>query len=151
MNGERFRIWKFRTMRPGADQQTSEVAHLNECDHVLFKIPSDPRVTRVGRHLRRHSLDELPQLWNVIRGQMSLVGPRPPLPSEVAQYGVDARRRLLVKPGMTGLWQVSGRAELPWHERVRLDLYYVENWSVVLDAMVIWKTLGAVLRGRGAY
>ena len=100
---------------------------------------------------RRHSLDELPQLWNVLVGQMSIVGPRPPLPSEVQRYGTDAQRRLLVKPGMSGLWQVSGRAELSWEESVRLDLYYVENWSPALDAQILWRTFGAVLRGRGAY
>jgi exopolysaccharide biosynthesis polyprenyl glycosylphosphotransferase len=151
LNGARFTIWKFRTMRMGADGEVSRLAHLNDCDSVLFKIREDPRVTPFGRWLRHHSLDELPQLWNVIRGQMSLVGPRPPLPAEVEHYGDDLRRRLLVKPGMTGLWQVSGRAELPWKESVRLDLFYVENWSVALDLMVIWKTMGAVLHGRGAY
>ncbi|TMB92166.1 MAG: sugar transferase [Chloroflexi bacterium] len=151
LNSAIFTMWKFRTMQTGADREVRGVAHLNHCDNVLFKIRQDPRVTPVGRWLRRHSLDELPQLWNVIRGQMSLVGPRPPLPEEVDQYGDDVRRRLLVKPGMTGLWQVSGRAELPWRESVRLDLFYVENWSVALDLMVIWKTMGAVLHGRGAY
>jgi lipopolysaccharide/colanic/teichoic acid biosynthesis glycosyltransferase len=105
----------------------------------------------VGRWLRRFSLDELPQLWNVVVGSMSLVGPRPPLPEEVERYGDDVRRRLLVKPGVTGLWQVSGRADLPWDEAVRLDLYYVENWSVSLDLVVLWKTVFAVMRGRGAY
>ena len=122
-----------------------------EKDAVLFKIRRDPRVTPVGRWLRRFSLDEVPQLWNVVKGDMSLVGPRPPLPSEVAKYGYDTRRRLLVKPGLTGLWQVSGRSDLTWEESVRLDLHYVENWSVAMDAMILWKTFGAVLRGRGAY
>jgi lipopolysaccharide/colanic/teichoic acid biosynthesis glycosyltransferase len=108
-------------------------------------------VTPVGRVLRRWSLDELPQLLNVVRGEMSLVGPRPPLPSEVAQYGDDVRRRLLVKPGLTGLWQVSGRSDLPWEECVRLDLRYVENWSVSLDLLILLRTFFAVTRGRGAY
>lgn len=151
VNGDRFRIWKFRTMRVGADRELTHLAHLNHTDGLLFKIRKDPRVTPVGRWIRRHSLDELPQFWNVLRGQMSLVGPRPPLPSEVERYGDDVRRRLLVKPGMTGLWQISGRAELPWEESVRLDLFYVENWSVVGDLMVLWKTLAVVVHGRGAY
>ena len=151
VHGNRFRIWKFRTMRVGADQETTHLAHLNHSDGLLFKIRNDPRVTPAGRWIRRHSLDELPQLWNVLRGQMSLVGPRPPLPCEVEQYGDDLRRRLLVKPGMSGLWQISGRAELPWEESVRLDLFYVENWSVMMDIMVLWKTLAVVVHGRGAY
>ena len=151
LGGRRFRCWKFRTMRRGADRELPLVAHLNTHDGLLFKAPRDPRVTAVGRRLRRLSLDELPQLWNVLTGSMSLVGPRPPLPEEVVRYGDDVRRRLLVKPGMTGLWQVSGRADLPWEEAVRLDLYYVENWSVSLDLVVLWKTVFAVLRGRGAY
>jgi lipopolysaccharide/colanic/teichoic acid biosynthesis glycosyltransferase len=117
----------------------------------MFKIRRDPRITRLGRHLRRFSLDELPQLWNVLKGDMSLVGPRPPLPSEVASYTDDARRRLLVKPGLTGLWQVSGRSDLSWEESVRLDLYYVENWSFTLDLIIIARTVGAVVAGRGAY
>jgi exopolysaccharide biosynthesis polyprenyl glycosylphosphotransferase len=149
--GRTFTIWKFRTMVAGAERRVDEVAHLNEHDGPLFKIRQDPRVTAVGRWLRRFSIDELPQLVNVLRGDMSLVGPRPPLPSEVAGYRDEAGRRLLVKPGMTGLWQVGGRALLPWEEAVRLDLYYVENWSVALDLMVLWKTFGAVLHGRGAY
>ncbi|MFZ0178916.1 MAG: sugar transferase [Candidatus Dormiibacterota bacterium] len=151
VHGIGFRIWKFRTMRVGADQEITRLADLNHSDGLLFKIRKDPRVTPSGRWIRRHSLDELPQLWNVLRGEMSLVGPRPPLPCEVQQYGDDVRRRLLVKPGMTGLWQISGRAELPWEESVRLDLYYVENWSVMMDLMVLWKTLAVVVHGRGAY
>jgi len=150
-NGETFRIWKFRSMYVGAEQQVGELAERNEADDVLFKIRRDPRVTPVGRWLRRFSVDEVPQLWNVVKGDMSLVGPRPPLPSEVAKYGYDTSRRLLVKPGLTGLWQVSGRSDLSWEESVRLDLHYVENWSVAMDAMILWKTVGAVLRGRGAY
>jgi lipopolysaccharide/colanic/teichoic acid biosynthesis glycosyltransferase len=123
----------------------------NEGSGILFKIRRDPRVTRVGRVLRRLSLDELPQLWNVVKGDMSLVGPRPPLPSEVERYADDTRRRLLVKPGLTGLWQVSGRSDLSWEESVRLDLYYVENWSFVLDIMILARTVVAVAAGRGAY
>jgi exopolysaccharide biosynthesis polyprenyl glycosylphosphotransferase len=150
-DGREFTMYKFRTMVDEADQRQHEVAHLDEADGVLFKIRADPRVTRAGSALRRHSLDELPQLWNVLRGQMSIVGPRPPLPSEVQHYGSDAQRRLLVKPGMSGLWQVSGRSELSWEESIRLDLYYVENWSPALDAQILWRTIGAVVRGRGAY
>ncbi|MFN8024891.1 MAG: sugar transferase [Acidimicrobiia bacterium] len=149
--GREFTMYKFRTMVVGADEQVDDLAHLNESDGVLFKIRDDPRTTRSGRFLRKHSLDELPQLWNVLVGDMSIVGPRPPLPSEVQRYGTDAQRRLLVKPGMSGLWQVSGRAELSWDESVRLDLYYVENWSPLLDAQILWRTVGAVVRGRGAY
>jgi lipopolysaccharide/colanic/teichoic acid biosynthesis glycosyltransferase len=149
--GRAFTLFKFRTMRDGADDEVPLLRALTGQDGVLFKLRRDPRVTRVGRTLRRWSLDELPQLWNVLVGDMSLVGPRPPLAREVERYGDVARRRLLVKPGLTGLWQVSGRSELPWEECVRLDLHYVENWSVALDLMVLWKTAWAVARGRGAY
>ena len=134
-----------------AEELLIDLTDKNESGGVLFKIRRDPRVTRVGRILRRLSLDELPQLWNVLTGEMSLVGPRPPLPSEVEMYAEDARRRLLVKPGLTGLWQVSGRSDLSWEETVRLDLYYVENWSFVMDLMIIVRTVGAVVAGRGAY
>jgi exopolysaccharide biosynthesis polyprenyl glycosylphosphotransferase len=150
-NGRTFRLWKFRSMYVDAEERRAQVEDLNESDGVLFKIRRDPRVTPIGRLLRRFSLDEMPQLWNVVRGDMSLVGPRPPLPAEVASYASEVRRRLLVKPGLTGLWQVSGRADLTWEESVRLDLHYVENWSVALDFMILWKTVGAVLHGRGAY
>jgi lipopolysaccharide/colanic/teichoic acid biosynthesis glycosyltransferase len=118
---------------------------------VLFKMRDDPRVTRVGGWLRKLSLDELPQLINILTGSMSLVGPRPPLPEEVALYGDDVLRRLLVKPGLTGLWQISGRSDLSWDESVRLDLRYVENWSLALDALILWKTFFVVARGSGAY
>jgi lipopolysaccharide/colanic/teichoic acid biosynthesis glycosyltransferase len=138
-------------MRVGAELEREALLDLNEHDGLLFKIRGDPRVTRIGRWLRRHSLDELPQLWNVITGSMSLVGPRPPLPAEVDRYPDDVQRRLLVKPGITGLWQVSGRSDLSWAETVRLDLYYVENWSVALDVQLLWKTVGIVLRGDGGY
>jgi exopolysaccharide biosynthesis polyprenyl glycosylphosphotransferase len=150
-DGRHFVISKFRTMRNQADEERADVAHLNEHDGPLFKIRNDPRMTTVGRWLRRFSIDELPQLLHVVTGHMSLVGPRPPLPCEVEQYDEHTSRRLLVKPGVTGLWQVSGRADLSWDESVRLDLYYVENWSPALDFVILWKTMRAVLNGRGAY
>jgi lipopolysaccharide/colanic/teichoic acid biosynthesis glycosyltransferase len=114
-------------------------------------VRADPRITRVGRVLRRWSIDELPQLWNVLRGEMSLVGPRPPLPAEVEQYEHHVSRRLLVKPGMTGLWQVSGRSDLQWDEAVRLDLFYVDHWSPIMDVVIICRTFAAVIKGSGAY
>ncbi|MFF0309434.1 sugar transferase [Streptosporangium sp. NPDC004379] len=149
--GREFRVVKFRTMVVDAERRKVELTSHNEFDGVLFKIRNDPRITRVGAFLRRYSLDELPQLLNVLRGEMSLVGPRPPLPDEVAQYGADVRRRLVVRPGMTGLWQVSGRSDLSWEESVRLDLRYVENWSLMLDLQILWKTWSAVTGGEGAY
>jgi exopolysaccharide biosynthesis polyprenyl glycosylphosphotransferase len=149
--GREFRIFKFRTMVQDAERRKIELAEENEFDGVLFKLRNDPRVTSVGRFLRRYSLDELPQLINVLRGEMSLIGPRPPLPDEVGKYGTDVRRRLVVKPGMTGLWQVSGRSDLSWEESVRLDLRYVENWSLILDLQILWKTWTAVVGGNGAY
>jgi exopolysaccharide biosynthesis polyprenyl glycosylphosphotransferase len=148
--GVEFPMLKFRTMCAAA--VAPEVGAARDAgNEVLFKMRRDPRVTRIGRVLRRYSLDELPQLVNVLRGQMSLVGPRPPLPSEVERYGDDMRRRFMVKPGLTGLWQINGRSDLTWDESVRLDLRYVENWSLTLDMMILWKTMFAVLRGRGAY
>jgi exopolysaccharide biosynthesis polyprenyl glycosylphosphotransferase len=149
--GREFSLYKFRTMVDGAHAMRDILADRNEQDGLLFKMRSDPRVTRVGRRLRAWSLDELPQLINVVRGQMSLVGPRPPLPEEVARYDGDIARRLLVKPGITGLWQVSGRSDLSWYDGIRLDLYYVENWSLTADLTILWKTIGAVVRRRGAY
>ncbi|RKF25262.1 sugar transferase [Micromonospora globbae] len=149
--GREFGVWKFRTMVVDADALLGGLAARNETDGLMFKMREDPRVTRVGRLLRKWSLDELPQLVNVLLGQMSLVGPRPPLPSEVARYDGDVARRLLVKPGMTGLWQVSGRSDLSWEDGIRLDLYYVENWSLAADLTILWKTFGAVVNGRGAY
>ncbi|WP_433783380.1 sugar transferase [Actinomycetospora sp. CA-101289] len=149
--GRTFRMIKFRSMVVNADQQVAQLAATNEGAGPLFKMKRDPRVTRVGGFLRRLSLDELPQLFNVIGGSMSLVGPRPPLQREVATYTEDALRKLLVRPGMTGLWQVNGRSDLTWEESVRLDLRYVENWSPALDVSILWKTVGAVFRGRGAY
>jgi exopolysaccharide biosynthesis polyprenyl glycosylphosphotransferase len=150
-HGAEFTMYKFRTMVVDAEEQRAALMHLNHVDGVLFKIRSDPRVTRVGGWLRKYSLDELPQLLNVLAGRMSMVGPRPPLPEEVAAYSTDARRRLLVKPGLTGLWQISGRSDLTWDESVRLDLRYVENWSLTLDAQIICKTVSVVLKGSGAY
>lgn len=150
-HGREFTMYKFRSMHPDAEDRLGELITLNDHgDGVLFKLRDDPRITGIGKVLRRYSLDELPQLFNVLRGQMSLVGPRPPLPGEVARYDRDVHRRLLVRPGITGLWQVSGRSDLDWDETVRLDLYYVENWSVALDLEIVWKTLSAVLRGAGA-
>ncbi|MFA1541177.1 sugar transferase [Actinomadura monticuli] len=149
--GREFTVLKFRTMVQDAEARKVELMAANENDGVLFKIREDPRITRVGRWLRRYSLDELPQLFNVARGEMSLVGPRPPLPEEVAQYGGDVYRRLVVKPGLTGLWQVSGRSDLSWEESVRLDLRYVDNWTLAMDLQIMWKTWSAVFRGSGAY
>lgn len=148
---EAFTMWKFRTMVTDADRRKSELTVWNENDGLMFKMRRDPRVTRVGRFLRRTSLDELPQLFNVLRGDMSLVGPRPPLPEEVAGYDATALRRLRVKPGMTGLWQVSGRSDLSWDETIQLDLHYVDNWSFSSDLDVMSRTLRAVVDGRGAY
>lgn len=150
-DGREFTILKFRTMVAGAHGARAELADRNEGAGLLFKLRRDPRVTRVGAVLRRYSIDELPQLFNVLTGSMSLVGPRPPLPEESAAYGPDIRRRLLVKPGLTGLWQISGRSDLSWEEAVRLDLRYVEDWSLALDTVILWKTLRAVLHGQGAY
>ncbi len=150
--GSHFTMIKFRSMRTGAETEVVDLAAQNENENsLLFKMKEDPRITPVGKWLRRFSLDELPQLINVVLGDMSLVGPRPPLPSEVERYGGDVSRRLLVKPGLTGLWQISGRSELPWDEAVRLDLHYVENWSLALDFLICWRTFAAVVRRKGAY
>jgi exopolysaccharide biosynthesis polyprenyl glycosylphosphotransferase len=150
LGGQSFSIWKFRTMQVGAERLTADLEALNETDGGLFKIRRDPRVTRVGAFLRRWSIDELPQLVNVLLGQMSLIGPRP-LPVTLEDFAGDERRRLLVRPGMTGLWQVSGRSDLSWEESVRLDLYYVENWSLAVDAVILLRTVIAVVRRHGAY
>jgi exopolysaccharide biosynthesis polyprenyl glycosylphosphotransferase len=153
-HGQPFRLYKFRTMVPDAEQQKAALASRNEVDGVLFKIKDDPRVTRTGAWLRRWSIDELPQLINVLRGEMSLVGPRPwaPVPYAEACKATDhAQRRVAVRPGMTGLWQVSGRADLSWKESVRLDMRYVENWSFALDLQILWKTGKAIFRRSGAY
>ena len=147
----RFMLLKFRTMVVDAEAKRADIEQQNDADGLLFKMRQDPRVTRVGRVLRRYSLDELPQLVNVLLGHMSLVGPRPPLPDEVKGYHGDVRRRLAVKPGITGLWQVSGRSDLSWDDSVRLDLRYVENWSLMLDITILWRTVRAVLATDGAY
>lgn len=152
IHGKPFMMIKFRTMVVDAEARLATLSAENHHDGTpLFKVKDDPRITRVGKFLRRYSLDELPQLINIVRGTMSLVGPRPPLPSEVALYDDSARRRLLVKPGLTGLWQVSGRSDLPWEEAVRLDLRYVENWSLALDFLILWKTVFAIVKADGAY
>ncbi|UOY04039.1 sugar transferase [Blastococcus sp. PRF04-17] len=150
--GETFHVWKFRSMVPDADKIVDQLfEQSNEGNDVQFKMKRDPRVTPIGAFMRRYSLDELPQLFNVLGGTMSLVGPRPHVTREVEQYGYDMARRLLVKPGITGLWQVSGRSDLSWDESVRIDVRYVENWTLTFDLMILWKTFGAVLRGSGAY
>ena len=150
-DGRVFRIYKFRTMVVDAEQRRAQLLADNDADGVLFKLRKDPRVTAVGAHLRRWSIDELPQLLNVFLGDMSLVGPRPALPDEAAKYADHVRRRLVVKPGLTGLWQVNGRSDLSWDESVRLDLRYVENWSFALDLQILWKTISALVRRSGAY
>lgn len=150
-DGKPFTLYKLRTMVVDAEQRLADVIALNEGEGLLFKIRKDPRVTKVGEWFRRRSLDELPQLINVLIGDMSLVGPRPALPTETDAYGHFVRRRLAVKPGITGLWQVSGRSDLAWEEAVRLDVRYVENWSFVLDLQILWKTGFAVMHGDGAY
>jgi lipopolysaccharide/colanic/teichoic acid biosynthesis glycosyltransferase len=150
-DGQVFRIYKFRTMVVDAEKRLAELRANNDFDGVLFKMRRDPRVTAVGAYLRKWSLDELPQLFNVLVGEMSLVGPRPALPDEAARYADHVRRRLVVKPGLTGLWQVSGRSDLSWDESVRLDLRYVENWSLALDLQILWKTFSVIFRGSGAY
>jgi exopolysaccharide biosynthesis polyprenyl glycosylphosphotransferase len=148
-NGRLFAMYKFRTMVHDADRRLDEVAHLNQLDGPVFKTANDPRVTKVGRWMRRHSLDELPQLLNVIRGEMSIVGPRPPLADEVAQYSRAQRRRLSMNPGITGLWQVSGRTNVPFREWVRLDLQYIDNWSLGLDLRIMCKTMWVMAVGTG--
>lgn len=170
LDGQTFRMFKFRSMTTDAEARLVEVKEqalalarvsvdsdgrmVEEPDvdrGVLFKMKDDPRVTPFGRFIRKYSIDELPQLFDVLAGRMSLVGPRPPLPSEVLRYEHDAHRRLLVRPGMTGLWQVNGRSNLTWEQSVRFDLYYVENWSVTLDMIILWRTFAAVFGQRGAY
>jgi exopolysaccharide biosynthesis polyprenyl glycosylphosphotransferase len=149
--GRLFRIYKFRSMDSGAPQQLDALRSANEGSGALFKLREDPRITRIGRTLRKYSLDELPQLWNVLVGDMSLVGPRPPLPGEVSAYENHVHRRLFIKPGLTGMWQVNGRSNLSWEESVRLDLYYVENWSLLGDLILLWRTVRVVARPVGAY
>jgi exopolysaccharide biosynthesis polyprenyl glycosylphosphotransferase len=150
-DGRPFTMFKLRTMSVDAEQRRDSLLEASTGAGPLFKMEADPRITSVGRVLRRFSLDELPQLWNVVRGDMSLVGPRPPLASEVATYDSMAVHRLHVKPGLTGLWQVSGRSDLSWEQSVRLDLRYVDNWSIGFDLLILWRTAAAVLGARGAY
>lgn len=152
-DGRQFRMWKFRSMVVDADKQWQALRGNSSygADDPRLKVKNDPRITPIGRFIRRYSIDEVPQLFNVLKGEMSLVGPRPPLPGEVLRYGVDDHRRLAVKPGITGLWQVSGRSDLSWEESVRLDLHYVENWSLINDFIILAKTIGAVAKSVGAY
>ncbi|MDH6238266.1 sugar transferase [Cryobacterium sp. CG_9.6] len=149
--GETFRMVKFRSMVVNAEDNLSSLLDQNQASGTLFKIRNDPRITRIGGFLRKHSIDELPQLWNIIRGDMSIVGPRPSLPQEVLTYETHVHRRLYIKPGLTGMWQISGRSDLSWEESVRLDLYYVENWSLTKDLMIIWRTFQVVIHPVGAY
>jgi exopolysaccharide biosynthesis polyprenyl glycosylphosphotransferase len=153
LNGKPFKMLKFRSMVMDAEAQldTLAVDSNGAGNEIMFKLANDPRITPVGRWLRRFSIDELPQFFNVLLGDMSLVGPRPPLQSEVENYAEDVHRRFLVRPGITGLWQVSGRSNLSWDDSVRLDLYYVENWSVLGDLQILWRTARAVLGRNGAY
>jgi exopolysaccharide biosynthesis polyprenyl glycosylphosphotransferase len=150
-DGEFFTCLKLRSMVVDAEQALPELHTVAGYDEGLFKLAQDPRITKPGQWIRRFSVDELPQLVNVLRGDMSLVGPRPPLPSEVDRYTLTQARRLRVRPGMTGLWQVSGRSDLSWTESIRLDLYYVDNWSMIQDVVILVRTVGAVLSSRGAY
>ena len=150
-DGELFECWKFRSMYVDAEERRAELEHLNEGPGLLFKLADDPRVTKAGKVLRRYSIDELPQLWNVLKGEMSLVGPRPALPSEVEQYDDWVRNRLKVKPGMSGLWQVSGRTETSFSDYIRYDLFYIQNWSLSLDLWILWRTLRAVFTAEGAH
>jgi exopolysaccharide biosynthesis polyprenyl glycosylphosphotransferase len=151
LDGNTFTMYKLRSMVVDAEARKVELLEQTDRDGLMFKMHADPRVTKVGKVLRRFSLDELPQLWNVVKGDMSLVGPRPPLPSEYEAYHDAVHRRLRVRPGLTGLWQVSGRADLTWEESVRMDLRYVDNWSIALDLQILWKTARAVVQGSGAY
>jgi lipopolysaccharide/colanic/teichoic acid biosynthesis glycosyltransferase len=148
--GKMFTCYKFRTMVTNADQMKAKLLHLNERDVILFKITHDPRITRPGRYMRKYSLDELPQLWNVLKGDMSLVGPRPPLASEVKQYELDALLRLEAAPGITGLWQVQARNSPSFEDYISLDRLYVENWSLGLDLKILFRTIAVVISGTGS-
>jgi exopolysaccharide biosynthesis polyprenyl glycosylphosphotransferase len=149
-NGRSFRCIKFRTMDCDAERRRAELIHLNERDGVLFKITNDPRITRLGRFLRKYSIDELPQFINVLRGEMSIVGPRPPLASEVQEYKLSHLRRLSVTPGITGLWQVQARQDPSFHSYISLDLSYIENWSIWLDLKIMFRTIWVVIAGTGS-
>lgn len=149
--GKPFRMYKMRTMVADAEQRLRDLMHLNEVQWPMFKMRNDPRITRLGRFLRASSLDEVPQLINIVKGDMSLVGPRPPLPHEVAVYTGDQARRLSVLPGLTGLWQVSGRADCSFEQAVALDLDYIDHHTIWLDLAIMFQTFGAVIRGKGAY
>lgn len=151
LKGETFKMHKFRSMVVNAEEELRGLQESNEGSGLLFKMRNDPRITKVGVWMRKFSLDELPQLLNVLRGEMSLVGPRPPLPAEVADYTDSTHRRLYIRPGLTGLWQVSGRSDLSWEESIRLDLHYVENWSLSWDLLIVWKTFKVVIHPVGAY
>jgi exopolysaccharide biosynthesis polyprenyl glycosylphosphotransferase len=151
VDGTRFSMVKFRSMSVTAEADLAALLEQNEGNGLLFKLRSDPRVTRVGSVLRRYSLDELPQLWNIFVGHMSIVGPRPPLVREAEQYDDRLQRRLYIKPGLTGAWQVGGRSDLSWEESIRLDLNYVENWSLLGDLRIMWRTIGVVIGPVGAY
>ena len=148
--GRKFQLFKFRTMVDGAEDRLWEIRHLNEMSGPVFKMRNDPRTTALGSFLRKSSIDELPQLWNIIKGEMSIVGPRAPLPEEVQYYVENQRRRLSVKPGITCLWQVSGRSEIDFNRWIELDLHYIDNWSFWLDIRIMLKTIPAVFTGRGA-
>jgi exopolysaccharide biosynthesis polyprenyl glycosylphosphotransferase len=151
VNGRKFKMFKFKSMRDGSDKLKAKLLSINEAEGPVFKMKNDPRVTKVGVFIRRYSIDELPQLYNVLIGDMSLVGPRPPIPSEVKQYDRWQRRRLSMKPGLTCIWQVSGRSNIPFEKWVKMDLEYIDNWSILLDFQLLLKTIPAVLTGKGAY
>ena len=149
MNGRKFNLLKFRTMVKNANELKNGIQHLNEMTGPVFKVRNDPRITPIGKFLRKFSLDELPQFINVLRGDMSIVGPRPPIPSEVEKYDYHQRRRLSVRPGITCLWQVNGRNKIGFNDWVRLDIEYIDKWSLKLDMMILLKTIPAVLKGTG--
>jgi len=150
-DGKQFNMYKFRTMVVGADKTVGKLKHRNEADGLLFKVKDDPRITKVGKLLRRLSIDEIPQIINVLRGELSLVGPRPPLSEEVKKYKKWYMKRLNVKQGITGLWQVMGRSELGFEEGIKLDLYYIQNWSIGMDFKILLKTIPAIFSRKGAY
>jgi len=150
-NGRLFTLYKFRTMYPDAEERLNDLLAWNEMQGYIFKMKDDPRVIPTGRVLRHRHLDELPQFWNVLKGEMSLVGTRPPTPDEVAQYQPHHHRRISMKPGITGLWQTGGRSELSFDDYVRLDLFYIENWSITYDLFILFKTVPAVLTSKGAF